>query len=119
MQDNHLEEALVAIRRVMRATEINSLSLAKKSHLTPTQHIVLKIIASKKHATPTHISYVTTLRYTTIATVINKLLSRDLITREKGIKDKRVQYLNITQEGLKVLEASPDLLQDKFKESFS
>ena len=47
----------------MRATEINSLSLAKKSHLTPTQHIVLKIIASKKHATPTHISYVTTLRY--------------------------------------------------------
>ena len=70
MQDNHLEEALVAIRRVMRATEINSLSLAKKSHLTPTQHIVLKIIASKKHATPTHISYVTTLRYTTIATVI-------------------------------------------------
>ena len=30
-----------------------------------------------------------------------------------------MQYLNITQEGLKVLEASPDLLQDKFKESFS
>ena len=34
MEDNHLEEALVAIRRVMRATEINSLSLAKKSQLT-------------------------------------------------------------------------------------
>ena len=33
MHDNHLEEALVAIRRVMRATEINSLSLAKKSQL--------------------------------------------------------------------------------------
>ena len=28
MEDNHLEEALIAIRRVMRATEINSLSLA-------------------------------------------------------------------------------------------
>ena len=37
MEDNHLEEALIAIRRVMRATEINSLSLAKKSQLTPTQ----------------------------------------------------------------------------------
>ena len=49
MEDNHLEEALVAIRRVMRATEINSLSLAKKSQLTPTQHIVLQIIANKKH----------------------------------------------------------------------
>ena len=33
MDDNHLEEALIAIRRVMRATEINSLSLAKKLSL--------------------------------------------------------------------------------------
>ena len=119
IEDNHLEEALVAIRRVMRATEINSLLLAKNSQLTPTQHIVLKIIASKKHTTPTHISYITSLRYTTIATVINKLLKRDLITREKGTKDKRVQYLNITEEGMKVLESSPDLLQDKFRDSFS
>jgi DNA-binding MarR family transcriptional regulator len=119
MEDNHLEEALVAIRRVMRATEINSLSLAKKSQLTPTQHIVLQIIANKKHTTPSHISYITTLRHTTIATVINKLLSNDLITREKGINDKRIQYLNITEEGLKILESSPDVLQDKFKEQFS
>ena len=119
IEDNHLEEALVAIRRVMRATEINSLLLAKNSQLTPTQHIVLKIIASKKLTTPTHISYITSLRYTTIATVINKLLKRDLITREKGTKDKRVQYLNITEEGMKVLESSPDLLQDKFRDSFS
>ena len=92
MEGNHLEEALVAIRRVMRATEINSLSLAKKSQLTPTQHIVLQIIANKKHTTPSHISYITTLRHTTIATVINKLLSNDLITREKGINDKMLLY---------------------------
>jgi DNA-binding MarR family transcriptional regulator len=51
--------------------------------------------------------------------VINKLLSNDLITREKGINDKRIQYLNITEEGLKILESSPDVLQDKFKEQFS
>ena len=75
MSDNHLEDALVAIRRVMRATEINSLLLAKKSQLTPTQHIVLQIIANKKHATPSHISYITTLRHTTIATVINTITS--------------------------------------------
>ena len=54
MEGNHLEEALVAIRRVMRATEINSLSLAKKSQLTPTQHIELQIIDNKKNTTPSH-----------------------------------------------------------------
>ena len=50
MEGNHLEEALVAIRRVMRATEINSLSLAKKSQLTPTPvsytHLTLPTIYS-------------------------------------------------------------------------
>ena len=87
IEDNHLEEALVAIRRVMRATEINSLLLAKNSQLTPTQHIVLKIIASKKHTTPTHISYMTSLRYTTIATVINKLLKRCLLYTSPSPRD--------------------------------
>ena len=99
--------------------EDDALSLAKKSQLTPTQHIVLQIIANKKHITPSHISYITTLRHTTIATVINKLLSNDLITRERGINDKRIQYLNMTEKGFKILESSPDVLQDKFKEQFT
>ena len=33
--------------------------------------------------------------------------------------DKRIQYLNITEEGFKILKSSPDVLQDKFKEEFS
>ena len=55
MEDNHLEEALVAIRRVMRATEINSLSLAKKSPAY-TNATLFWIIANKKHTRPSHIS---------------------------------------------------------------
>ena len=47
------------------------------------------------------------------------MLSNDLITRERGINDKRIQYLNITEKGFKILESSPDVLQDKFKEQFS
>ena len=51
MQDNHLEEALVAIRRVMRATEINSLSLAKKSQLLPSI-LCLKLLLVKNMLLP-------------------------------------------------------------------
>ena len=44
MRNNNLEDALVAIRRIMRVTEISSLSLAKKTKLTPTQMIVLQTL---------------------------------------------------------------------------
>ena len=56
MRNNNLEDALVAIRRIMRVTEINSLSLAKKTKLTPTQMIVLQVIATTDEATPSFIS---------------------------------------------------------------
>ena len=60
MENNHLDEALVGIRKIMRAVEINSLSLAKKSRLTPTQHIVLQLISNKETTTPSNISKITT-----------------------------------------------------------
>lgn len=40
MRNNYPEDALVVIRRIIRITEINSLSLTKKTKLTPTQMIV-------------------------------------------------------------------------------
>ena len=56
MRNNNLEDALVAIRRIMRVTEINSLALAKETKLTPTQMIVLQVIATTDEATPSFIS---------------------------------------------------------------
>lgn len=119
MENNYLEEALVAIRKIMRAVEINSLSLAKKSRLTPTQHIVLQLVGNKETTTPSHISKITTLRHTTIATVIGSLHSRELITKEKGVSDKRTQHLYITDKGREVLRSSPDILQDQFTDKFN
>ena len=99
MRNNNLEDALVAIRRIMRVTEINSLALAKETKLTPTQMIVLQVIATTDEATPSFISNKTTLGYATITTVLNKLVSRDLITRKKGDLDKRMQFVKITEKG--------------------
>lgn len=119
MENNHLDEALIGIRKIMRAIEINSLSLAKKSRLTPTQHIVLQLISNNETTTQSNISKITTLRHTTIATVINSLHSRELITKQKGITDKRTQHLYITTKGIDILKSSPDILQDQFTDKFN
>ena len=118
MRNNNLEDALVAIRRIMRVTEISSLSLAKKTKLTPTQMIVLQVIATTDEATPSFISNKTTLGYATITTVLNKLVSRDLITRKKGDLDKRMQFVKITDKGRETIELAPDMLQSQFEKNF-
>ena len=118
MRNNNLEDALVAIRRIMRVTEISSLSLAKKTKLTPTQMIVLQVIATTDEATPSFISNKTTLGYATITTVLNKLVSRDLITRKKGNLDKRMQFVKITDKGRETIELAPDMLQSQFEKNF-
>ena len=118
MRNNNLEDALVAIRRIMRVTEINSLSLAKKTKLTPTQMIVLQVIATTDEATPSFISNKTTLGYATITTVLNKLVTRGLITRKKGDLDRRMQFVKITEKGQETIELAPDMLQSQFEKNF-
>lgn len=116
--NKHLDDALVSIRRIMRATEINSLLLAKKSQLTPIQLIVLQFISTADKATPSNISNKTSLGYATITTVLNKLHKHGLITRQKGDVDKRMQFLQITEKGEQTLSSAPDILQDQFKKEF-
>ena len=65
-----------------------------------------------------NISNKTTLGYATITTVLNKLVSRDLITRKKGDLDKRMQFVKITEKGRETIELAPDMIQSQFEKSF-
>lgn len=118
MTPSRLEDALVTMRRIMRATELSSLALAKKSGLTPSQLIVLQLIANESQPTPSLVSARTTLSQATITTVLHKLEARQLITRQRDDKDKRRQYLQVTTLGAETLEAAPDILQAQFQIQF-
>ena len=47
--------------------------------------------------------------------MLNKLVSRDLITRKKGDLDKRMQFVKITDKGRETIELAPDMLQSQFE----
>ncbi len=118
MSQTRIEDALIALRRVMRATELSSLSLAKKSGLTPTQLIALQVIAVTPDATPSFLSAKTTLSQATITTVLDKLEKRGMITRQRDDADKRRLYLRITDEGRQTIATAPDILQIQFQRNF-
>lgn len=118
MEQTRIEDALIALRRVMRAIEISSLSLAKKSGLTPTQLIVLQVIAAVDNATPSYVSVKTTLSQATITTVLDKLEKKSLVARQRDNTDKRRLYLRVTELGRQTIATAPDILQIQFQRSF-
>lgn len=118
MSETRLEDALVTMRRIMRATELSSLALAKKSGLTPSQLIVLQVIAGSDKSTPGSVSAKTTLSQATVTTVLDKLESRDLIARQRDEIDKRRLYLHVTPRGYETLATAPDNLQVQFQTQF-
>jgi DNA-binding MarR family transcriptional regulator len=112
------EAALVALRRILRATEFNARSIARASGLTPSQILTLQFLSSRDEATPTEIAAHASLKQATITSLLDKLEERKFIKRRRDEKDGRRVFIKLTAAGAKALSASPDALQQRFEERF-
>lgn len=115
---NRSETALIALRRILRATEFNARNLSKASGLTPSQLLALQYLHDQGEATPTEISAHASLKQATVTVLLDRLEERKFIKRQKDAKDGRRMLISLTASGRKALEASPDALQKTFQERF-
>ena len=67
------DKSLIALRRILRATELYGRDLAKEAGLTAVQLRVLQILAEKGRATPKELSDRMGVTQATITALINKL----------------------------------------------
>lgn len=116
--DNRSNTALVALRRILRVTELNSRQLARQSELTASQLLLLKHVAQHSQALPSAIAKAIELKQATITVHINKLEEDGLVTRHRDTEDRRRVWVRLTDAGRAVLDRSPDLLQDRFEHGF-
>lgn len=112
------ESALVALRRILRATELNARLLANQTGLTPSQLIVLQIIASDGKALPSTVAKAARLTQATVTSLVDKLVQAGLVLRQRDTEDRRRIWIHPTERGRALLAESPDLLQDRFRASF-
>ena len=115
---NRSEAALVALRRILRATELNARSLARATGLTPSQLIILNMVDHLGDATPTDLARNASLTLATMTTLVDKLEDRGFITRRRDEADRRRMLIRITKTGKKTLVQSPDALQQQFQKRF-
>ena len=68
------DQVLVALRRIIRATDIHSRGLAKKTGLTTPQLVILRAVADASAPTVSEIALAVSLSQATVTTLLNKLM---------------------------------------------
>lgn len=116
---NRIEEVLIALRRVIRATDLHSKYLAKTTGLTAPQILLLHAIRDKGQLTIGELANDISLSQATVTTILDRLEKRQLVYRERSKTDKRKVHACLTEDGVEILKRAPIPLQDQFTKQFS
>ena len=110
--------SLIALRRILRATELYGKELANAAKLTAAQFRALQIVGEIGHATPSDIATRMGVSQATITALVDKLVARGLVTRERSERDRRQTNVTITAEGQATVDEAPDALQQRYVRKF-
>lgn len=112
------EEVLVALRRIIHATDLHSKRVARESGLTIPQIVILQSVRDLGEVTTGQISRRVSLSQGTVTSILDRLEERELVERYRSPTDRRVVHTRLTKEGKSALRRAPALLHDRFLEQF-
>ncbi|MDX1485193.1 MAG: MarR family transcriptional regulator [Alphaproteobacteria bacterium] len=112
------DEVLVALRRIIRATDLHSKHLFKAAGLTTPQVIVLRSIHDLGEVTTGQISEQVSLSQATVTSILDRLEQRGWIERYRSSVDRRVVHARLTGKGRSALRKAPPLLHERFIDAF-
>lgn len=114
-----IDEVLIALRRVIRATDLHSKHLAKTTGLTSPQILLLQTIRDKGQMTIGELANEMSLSQATVTTILDRLEKKELVYRERSREDKRKVHAYLTDAGFSILINAPTPLQDQFTRQFN
>jgi DNA-binding MarR family transcriptional regulator len=111
--------ALIAIRKILRASETNSKRLMRETGLTPSQLVFMQILDEQLEQTAGYVAARMGITQATTTVVLQKLESAGYIARRRGDKDRRQALLSLTEAGRRLLISAPDASHVQFQSGFS
>lgn len=122
MSDPHrdrTDDSLIALRRILRATELYSRELAQSAGLTPAQLRVLQILKSKDgSATPKELATQMGVSQATVTALVDKIVTRGMAERIRSQTDRRQTNVVISEAGRTATDDAPDALQQRYVRAF-
>jgi DNA-binding MarR family transcriptional regulator len=112
------DQVLVALRRVIRATDLHSKRLSKHAGLTGPQLLIMRTIRDLGEVTIGTIAEQVSLSQATVTTILDRLEHRELVYRVRSTRDKRKVHAHLTEKGDDILARAPNPLQEDFIEKY-
>jgi len=116
---DRIDTSLIALRRILRATEMFGREIKQSAGITPVQFRALQIIADTGQATAKAISERMRVSQATVTSLVDKLVRDGMVLREKSTYDRRQTNIHMTSKGQQTLADAPDPLQQRFVRKFS
>jgi DNA-binding MarR family transcriptional regulator len=117
---NEVEDEIVAsIRRIIRAIDLQSRRLQDQHKLTGPQLATLRGAHKLGEISISTLARGVHLSQPTVSGILNRLEHRGLVVRKRSEGDRRSVVIGVTEEGLRVLDAAPSLLQDRFRDELA
>lgn len=114
-----VNEVLIALRRIIRATDLHSKYLAKNTGLTAPQMLLLQTLRNKGEDTVGALAKEMSLSQATVTTILDRLEKKALISRERSTSDRRKVLVYLSDSALEILKDAPLPLQDQFTRQFN
>jgi len=113
-----IEEVLITLRRLIRATDLHSKQLVKTAGLTAPQLLLLQAIREQGQVTIGALAKEISLSQATVTTILDRLEKRGLVYRERSLEDKRKVHAYLTDKGADIIRDAPTPLQEHFVKQF-
>lgn len=115
---DQMQQVLIALRRVMRATDLHSKQLVKTVGLTAPQLLLMQTLRDKGSVSVGELAQDISLSQATVTSILDRLEKKGLVFRERSQQDKRRVYATLTDEGFEILKEAPTPLQESFTRQF-
>lgn len=112
------DKSLIALRRILRSTELYGRKLAKAAGLTAAQIRVLQIVSEQGDVTQKAIAARMGVSQPTMSSLIDRLEKKQLVERHPSRLDRRQTNIIITDAGTAAIARAPDALQQRYVAQF-
>ena len=114
MSTDFEDDVLRALRRITRAIDLHSRHLAVTYGLTGPQLVCLRVIADQGPISPSQLAREVSLSQGTITGIVDRLVARQLVGRQRTSRDRRVVTVDVTEAGRALIKTAPSPLQERF-----
>ncbi len=116
-EDAYSRRILDSVRRILRAGEVNSRWLAAEHSVTAPQLMVLVTVVDRAPVTATEIGRSVHLSTSTVVGILDRLQEKDLVTRRRDREDRRLVFIEPTDQGRQLTSEAPYPLQRVMEEA--